>query len=139
MWGAYHGLLLGCERWRGKQSLYAWSPRPVRVGVTFVLMLLAWVLFRADDLTAALHYFAAMFGARPGDVTAPLLAAGMYTPYRLLVLAVCGLLVFQPVQAHDWAQQPPTWGQVAVVVPLFAISVMVMFSQAFNPFLYFQF
>jgi alginate O-acetyltransferase complex protein AlgI len=139
VWGAYHGLLLGCERWRGKQSLYAWSPRPVRVGVTFVLMLLAWVLFRADDLTAALHYFAAMFGARPGDVTAPLLAAGMYTPYRLLVLAVCGLLVFQPVQAHDWAQQPPTWGQVAVVVPLFAISVMVMFSQAFNPFLYFQF
>ena len=28
VWGAYHGLLLGYERWRGKQSLYAVLPQP---------------------------------------------------------------------------------------------------------------
>jgi hypothetical protein len=49
------------------------------------------------------------------------------------------LLVFQPLQAHDWAQRPQTWGRVTVLAPLFAVCLMVMFGQSFNPFLYFQF
>jgi hypothetical protein len=47
-WGACHGLLLAGERWRGKQSLFAALPRPVRVAGTFLLILFTWVLFRAD-------------------------------------------------------------------------------------------
>ena len=34
----------------------------MRVGVTFLLMLFSWVLFRADNLTLAGRYFGAMFG-----------------------------------------------------------------------------
>jgi alginate O-acetyltransferase complex protein AlgI len=139
LWGGYHGLLLGCERWRGKQSLYQALPAAARIGLTFLLMLFSWVLFRADNLTAARRYYAAMFGVGPVADTAPLIAAGMYTPYHLLVLAVCAGLVFQPLQAHDWARQPQSWGRAAMLTPLFAVSVVVMFSQAFNPFLYFQF
>ena len=138
-WGGYHGLLLGYERWRGKQSVYEVFPRPLRIGLTFLLMLFSWVLFRADNLTAAGHYFGSMFGLVPAANTAPLLAADLYTPYRLLVLAIGAFLVFQPLQAYDWAQGPVTWRRVAVVVPLFAVAVTAMYSQAFNPFLYFQF
>jgi hypothetical protein len=47
--------------------------------------------------------------------------------------------VFQPTQAHDWAQAPLTWPRVALVTPLFVVSLMAMYSQTFNPFLYFQF
>jgi len=43
------------------------------------------------------------------------------------------------LQAHDWALAPVTWGRIAVVAPLFVFSLMAMYSQAFNPFLYFQF
>ena len=50
VWGAYHGLLLAFERWLGKQSLYHRLPRPVRSGITFVLVLFSWVLFRAATL-----------------------------------------------------------------------------------------
>jgi len=57
----------------------------------------------------------------------------------LVILAVCVVLAFQPLQAHDWAQRPIGWGRVAVLAPLFIVCLMVMFSQAFNPFLYFQF
>jgi alginate O-acetyltransferase complex protein AlgI len=139
LWGAYHGLLLAAERWRGKQSLYAGLPQPVRIGLTFVLMLLSWVLFRADSFSAATHYFGAMFGLTPVSTAAPLLAAEIYTPYRLVILVVCALLVFQPLQAHDWALRPVNWSRVVLLVPLFVISLMTMSSQAFNPFLYFQF
>ncbi len=139
VWGAYHGALLAGERWRGKQSFYAAFPRPLRVGLTFLLLLLSWVLFRADNLTAAVHYFGAMFGLVPAADTAVLLGASIYTPYRLVILALCALLVFQPTQAHDWAQRPLTWPRVGMAVPLFALALVTMYSQAFNPFLYFQF
>jgi alginate O-acetyltransferase complex protein AlgI len=102
-------------------------------------MLLSWVLFRADNLTLAIDYFRSMFGVAPVGEIAPLLAAVIYTPYHLLIMAICAALVFQPLQAHDWAMRPLTWPRVAYVVPLFIIALMAMYSQAFNPFLYFQF
>lgn len=139
VWGAYHGLLLGWERWRGKQSAYHKWPATFRIVLTFVLMLLSWVLFRADSLDAAMRYFAAMSGFAVVDGSSALLAADIYTPYSLLVLAVCAGLVFQRTQAHDWAQGPPTWTRAVLLIPLFLFSLATMFSQAFNPFLYFQF
>ena len=33
----------------------------------------------------------------------------------------------------------PVWAAVALALPLFVLSLMTMYSQAFNPFLYFQF
>ena len=109
------------------------------MGLTFLLMLLSWVLFRANDLGSALNYFQAMFGWQPPSATAPLLAAVIHTPYHWVVLAICAVLVWQPVQAHDWAQRPVTWPRAVFLVPVFALSLAVMISQDFNPFLYFQF
>ncbi len=63
VWGAYHGLLLALERWLGKQSLYHRLPQPMRIGMTFVLVLFSWVLFRAETLGDAVRYFGMMFGA----------------------------------------------------------------------------
>ena len=139
VWGAFHGLLLVLERWNNKRSFYHWLPRPGQIAVTFLLMLFSWVLFSADNLTLAMEYFRAMFGlAATGPVT-PLLGAVIYTPYHLLVMGICAVLVFQPLQAHDWALRSITWPRIAVVVPLFLFALMAMYTQAFNPFLYFQF
>ena len=63
----------------------------------------------------------------------------MYTPYRMLVMAICAFLVFQPLQAHDWSGQRQTWGRTTALVPLFALALVAMLAQSFNPFLYFQF
>jgi alginate O-acetyltransferase complex protein AlgI len=138
-WGAYHGGLLAYERWRGKKSLYGALPAPVRIGATFVLVLLSWVLFRADNLGAAMHYYASMFGLAHPTGAAALLASDIYSPLYLVVMSVCAALVFQHSQAHDWSLHPQSWGRVAFLVPMFVFALLVMFSQAFNPFLYFQF
>src|SRR5688572_24341522 len=98
VWGAFHGLLLVLERWNGKKSFYHWLPKPGRIAFTFLLMLLSWVLFRADNLTAAMDYFRSMFGFAPMNSSSALVAALIYTPYHLLVLAICAFLVFQPLQ-----------------------------------------
>lgn len=139
VWGGYHGALLAYERWRGKQSLYSRLPLPVRIAITFLLMLFSWVFFRADNLGAAFHYFGAMFGLQSAAGTSLLVAAQIYTPFSLVVLVICAGLLFQRMQAHDWSLRPQSWGRVLVLIPLFVLSLMVMVSQSFNPFLYFQF
>jgi alginate O-acetyltransferase complex protein AlgI len=138
-WGGYHGLLLAFERWRGKTSVYDVLPRPARIGITFVLMLFSWVLFRAESLTAAGQYFGALFGFAAHSPATALLAAEIYTPRSLSLMALCGILVIQPVQAHDWAGRPMTLLRAAMLLVLFALAAAVMSTQSFNPFLYFQF
>jgi alginate O-acetyltransferase complex protein AlgI len=139
VWGAFHGGLLAWERWRGKQSVYARWPRPARIGVTFLLMLFSWVLFRAEDLGAAGRYLGAMFGLVPAGSAAGLVGAEVYRALPLAAMVVAVVCLWYPRQAHEVSLGAQGWGRVAVLVPLFVVSVLVMFSQAFNPFLYFQF
>ena len=88
-WGAFHGLLLIYERWRGKTSLYSRLPRALRVALTFVLVLFSWVLFRADDLPAAIEYWGGsdrMDGGQPhcGRAGGPTVHAAPHAGARLV-------------------------------------------------------
>jgi alginate O-acetyltransferase complex protein AlgI len=65
-------------------------------------------------------------------------AAELYTPTAFTVMATCWLLVFAPVQAHGWTRTI-TWPKAAIVLPVFCLSLLMMFTQSFSPFLYFQF
>ena len=120
-------------------ALYHTLPRPLRIAATFLLVLFSWVLFRAENLTAAGRYLGAMFGISPSTAASALLAADIYAPLYLVVMTVCAVLVFLRAQAHEWSLKPQTWPRVMLLMPLFVFSLLVMFSQAFNPFLYFQF
>ena len=60
------------------------------------------------------------------------------TPGKLALMAVAALLLCSPRQAHEWSESL-TWPKALVLAPTFAVALMTMFSQAANPFLYFQF
>jgi alginate O-acetyltransferase complex protein AlgI len=139
-WGAYHGVLLAYERYRGKQSVYQRLPHFVRVGATFVLVLFSWVLFRSASFHDAASYLGAMAGLNSGatDPAALLLPAQLYTREALVIMATCAALVSWPTQAYEWSETI-TWPKALIVHPLFAVSLITMFSQSFNPSLYFQF
>ena len=137
-WGAYHGSLLAAERWCGKKSLYSWLPRPGRVAVTFVFVLISWVLFRSPDISHAVSYLGSMFGWTAAAGSSALLASEIYTPHHLLVLAICAGLSFWRYEVYDFAAEL-NWKKALVLAPLFLLAVAAMFTQSFNPFLYFQF
>jgi alginate O-acetyltransferase complex protein AlgI len=138
VWGGYHGSLLACERWIGKKSPYEWLPRPGRVAMTFVLVLFSWVLFRAPNLGHALSYLAAMFGASPVTARSALIAGEIYTRSTLFLLAVCAVISFQRIEVCNWVETM-TWRKAVALAPLFLFAIGAMFTQTFNPFLYFQF
>lgn len=138
IWGAYHGFLLAFERWRGKKSVYEKLPKLLQTGITFVLVLFSWVLFRCPTLEYALDYFGAMSGMISSSPNAYLIAAELYTQGNIALMLLCAGFTFQSVQAHDWVEQLSPF-KMALLILLFVLSIMVMMAQTFNPFLYFQF
>ncbi len=138
-WGALHGALLIGERLMGKTSLYAGLPRMLRRAITFGIILITWVFFRAESLPAAGRYLAAMVGLAEAQAGSLFLAAPLYTTRTFCLTALCAIVTIQPLQAFDWSQKPRGLLSAAALLLLFAVALAVMSTQAFNPFLYFQF
>ncbi|HSL38870.1 MAG TPA: MBOAT family protein [Desulforhopalus sp.] len=138
IWGALHGVLLGSERLLGKKPFYSGLSRPLRVAITFVLVLIAWVFFRAETLPAALTYLASMFALAEIPASSMLLGGILYSPYSLGAMALAAGVVGLAPQSWDWSRQLGG-GKIFVVLALLALSVAVLSMQSYNPFIYFNF
>jgi len=138
VWGAIHGAMLALERWGGKKPFYANLPRRVRVAMTFFVILITWVFFRADGLPHAFAYLGSMFGAGQPGPFADLLGAEIFRFHNLLDMAVCAVAIIQPIQSYEIGRSL-SWGKYAFAFSVFLLAVVMMYTQAFNPFLYFQF
>ena len=138
IWGAIHGAMLAAERLMGKDSFYAKLPGAVRIAVTFVIVLITWVFFRAENLGVALRYLGAMFGAGGEGAAAALVTAQVLRPAAIFYLVIAAAAAFAAPRTVDILRKL-TLGKAVASLVLLAFSLAVMFSQGFNPFLYFQF
>jgi alginate O-acetyltransferase complex protein AlgI len=138
IWGTVHGVLLALERWNGKEPLYRRLPPPLRIGATFALVLITWVFFRAESLPQAITYLGAMFGLQQAGAAAALAGALLCQPQFLLVFAACALIHLFRLDTWDIAQslRPAKIGLAGAAL---ASSVLILFTQSYNPFLYFRF
>ena len=138
IWGGIHGGMLAAERAAGRENFYKRLPRPFRIGVTFVIVMLGWVFFRAADLPRALGYLADMFGARALPDGARLISGVLFQPYLLLALALAALVVWAGRQTWDWTQRL-TLGKAVLCIALGWLALVVLATQEYNPFIYFIF
>jgi alginate O-acetyltransferase complex protein AlgI len=139
VWGAIFGMWLAFERLLGKSSIYAKFPGPLQVALTFLIVNLAWVFFRADDLSVASRYLASLFNLGAGSsANALLLRAVFYEPGHVIVMIVAAGIAFFGVQSWDLSRNvTPLRATLALTV--LAWSVVAMSAQSYNPFLYSQF
>ena len=79
-----------------------------------------------------------MFVPQAAQGGSTLLSAMIYTPCPLITMALCAVLVFQPVQGFDWVWRC-NWLKILLLAVLFAFSIMTLFTQSFQSFLYFRF
>ncbi|MFT5729196.1 MAG: alginate O-acetyltransferase complex protein AlgI [Desulforhopalus sp.] len=138
VWGAIHGVLLGSERLLGRKPFYYGLPKALRVAVTFVFVLIAWVFFRADTFTLALSYLGSMFGLVDVPESAMLLSGMLYSPYYLIAMLIAAIVVWKMPQTWDYTKCLSV-GKVLVVMLVFVLSVAVLSMQSYNPFIYFNF
>jgi alginate O-acetyltransferase complex protein AlgI len=138
IWGGIHGAMLAFERSQGKHGFYQRLPRPARVALTFAIVCVSWVFFRATTLGGAGEYLASMFGLADATAASDAVAGVIYTPYHTACFFICGLVV--------WTL-PDTWTFTERLTPsravsgfaLLTVAVLLMWTQTVNPFLYFQF
>lgn len=138
IWGAIHGGWLAMERARGKDSFYNRLPKIGRVLVTFVIVLIAWVFFRAPDLTSSMTYVASMFGLAEQQPGAPLLDLVIWQPYYLISFALAVAVAFFAPQSWDWTRTITPLKAAIALLGLW-MSIAFLFTQSYNPFIYFIF
>jgi alginate O-acetyltransferase complex protein AlgI len=144
VWGAIHGGALAWERWRGEQRRarpnHAGGPAPRVLGVasTFFVVLVAWVFFRTSDLSGALAHLRSLAGLGQAQPGADLLGGVLYQPYYLLCFALAALVTWTAPAVWDWTQHL-TWPKALVCLGLFWLSLVLLATQAYNPFIYFIF
>jgi len=138
IWGGIHGAMLALERWQGKSPFYARLPGLPKTLMTFVLVLITWVFFRAETLPAALRYLGCMFGLSPTAPATPLLDAVIFAPQYLLVFAACLVVHLLRWDTWDIAEELKPVRLVTATAAL-TCAVAVLFTQSYNPFLYFRF
>jgi alginate O-acetyltransferase complex protein AlgI len=129
VWGAYHGLLLVSTRY--SQSILARWPAPLRRSITFVLVVIGWVLFRSNNFSMASGLLAAMFSWKPGvyldtelSLASLLIIAGAFAHFGPNTFEI----------RHQWRPVPA----YAFGAMLLACIVFIYGGQQ-SPFLYFQF
>lgn len=146
IWGGFHGSLLAFERYRSERAAERGESRSRPVGLaavpsvafTFVLVLISWVFFRAADLGHAGRYLAAMFGLGAASPQTALIGGLIDRPYTFLALGVAGIVTFAAPQSWDLSRSL-TWGKAFYALALLILSLVVLGTQGFNPFIYFIF
>ena len=137
IWGGIHGGYLAFERAQGKESIYHKLPALLQIVITFVIVLIAWVFFRADTLPDAAQYLKCMFGgATPGQGEA--VRGLIYNPYYVVNFLLAGVTIWALPQTWDFTRRL-TWPKIAWCILLFFISLIALTTQSYNPFIYFIF
>jgi len=131
-WGAYQGFWLIMERLGGKKSIYGRAPRQVQMALTFILVIFGWVLFRAENLPAALHFAGSLLGIGSGTALLNL------EPIHLLAGIAAGIIVWGIPTSQDLLSKQMPW--LVILLQFIFLLALAQVHYADNiPFLYFQF
>ncbi len=138
IWGGIHGGYLAFERSLGKESLYHRFPRFMQVIITFFVVLIAWVFFRADTLPEACRYLGSMFGCYNDTASSSVMRGLVYNNYYLINFFIAGLVVWLLPQSWDFTRKL-TWLKLIWCVFIFLLALTALTTQSYNPFIYFIF
>jgi len=141
VWGAIHGFGLAIERWIKEH----WKPLGVPIPIvkvlqwalTFVIVCLAWVFFRATDMQNAFAVLGQLFGGEGLANTKSLV-----TPTVMIVIVLMIASQFVPPRIPEklsvaFARVPPVFQVLVGAAGLALISVLG--PEGVAPFIYFQF
>jgi alginate O-acetyltransferase complex protein AlgI len=143
-WGAYHGTILCAEKafllkaYQKIHPIFRWA-------ITMLLVMIGWVFFRANDIGAGFRFLASM--ASPGSYFTHVNPSEILVidPRGWFIFALAALICLIPFFF------PKTYERVlgffavrdkasaAIVLCLFALTVLKVITGSISPFIYFRF
>ncbi|MEE4165141.1 MAG: MBOAT family protein [Desulfocapsaceae bacterium] len=153
VWGLYHGFFLILGRTRlAVITTRLWSP--VRISLTFIIVLFGWVLFRSDTLPQALSYISMMLGQNQNGFDPSSLSPYLDAKARFeLFMAIVLTLPVYPYLLRLKQRLLQRWGgtislalntsvhltQLIFFAALSYFAVISLAAGVYNPFIYFRF
>jgi len=144
-WGVYHGLLLVIER-LGLLNLRLMKSQFVRQIYTWVVIIIGWVIFRADDLNQAGSHIKSLFGLNSNQGLLDFQSD--FNSYTLLIIGLAFLIstgigrqfveLLLPRKTLMYFKSNLAIANFSIIA-LYLMSLMFLISNNTNPFIYFRF
>lgn len=138
VWGLFHGFFLLLEQ--SFIRVKSW-PKVIQHGYTMLIVLLSFILFRADNFTQAILFFKSMIIISPlSSVAASVLSLWMMpSTYLLLLVSI--------ISATPWLKNKLGESQsltlkglsMGMVLVLWVLCILSLSANTYNPFIYFRF
>ena len=140
-WGMYYGILLIIERVFLGKILEKNPVKIINFTYTMFLVMIGWIFFRSNNIFQAVDIIKGLF--MPGNADGAVLS---FISMRLLICLVFGILFCGPVQRllggvyekiaeKRWVENL----DFAFQMFLLCVSILMLVSGTYNPFIYFQF
>lgn len=137
LWGVWHGALLVLER-IGLGRLLERLPGVLAHAYTLLAVMFGWVLFRADSAGQAGTYMRALLGMN--DASHPWqMEAGASTMWALAIGLLLATLPDNFMQKVLHRTPLKTAGQRVLLPAAFALCLLSLAADTYNPFIYFRF
>ncbi|MBO1078504.1 MBOAT family O-acyltransferase [Roseomonas haemaphysalidis] len=144
LWGVWHGGMLAAHRWWNRAGFR--MPFWVGNAVLMLCVIIGWVTFRAHDIHATFGMYRGMLGLNGGWGLTDALA-WQITPDQWWTMLIAAVVIYLPLLAARTPllrapeENGPLWRAAWVAAPFlgFLLSLVLLYSRAAVPFLYFQF
>lgn len=142
VWGLWHGMFLIVERLARNRNITVSLPSAVKWLYTMLVVVIGWVFFRAENLSAAVSYLQSMFVLNS--------IAGQMTMYALQdygVTFILGIICMLPIlhKYKVWREKSDLHQRASYILEpllcgiLLLLGIAFTVSSAYNPFIYFNF
>jgi len=140
-WGLWHGLFMIIERIVRKKQWYIKIPNFIKISFTILIVMIGWVLFRANGLLDATNYLSIMFGLKNFEFIS--FDYRYFLNIKLIVWIIVGIILSTPFISNKIEKYENNKGfqlmKIGIIGILFIISIVFIVNSTYSPFIYFQF
>lgn len=148
VWGLFHGTFLVLES-SGLLPIKKCKIKAVRCAYTLILVMIGFIMFRADNITQGLYYIKALFGFGSSSGIGFSYAMQFVNLYYVMIyiLAIIGctelpIKLYKKIMKFDAVDEMPVAAEIismVLCVVAILLSFMSLASASYNPFIYFRF
>ncbi|GAA0123291.1 MAG: MBOAT family protein [Clostridium argentinense] len=141
VWGIWHGIFIIFEKFIFKKTWYIKTPSFIKRIVTMFIVILGWVLFRANSLTSAINYLSIMFGIN--KATQVTFQFSYFINKKLIFMMFISVIGSLPIirNIFESYENKKTFQMTKTIYigVLLIIAVIFIVNSTYSPFIYFQF
>jgi alginate O-acetyltransferase complex protein AlgI len=141
VWGLFHGAFIVIER-TGFSKLLNQLWKPLQHIYLLLIVVIGWVFFRVETMGDALMYLRKMFLFTEGDLAFSSYLDFFYLDFRTIFFT--GLAVVFATPIHVYTKKLKLTSNFGILRPLgfislFALTLIYLGANTYNPFIYFRF